>query len=57
MGPVAEHPGLVLAFGHHHVGLTAGPRAGRLIADLVCGNTPNIDLAPYAVERFTGTGG
>ena len=56
MGPVADHPGLVLAFGHHHVGLTAGPRAGRLIADLVCGNTPNIDLTPYAVERFTGTG-
>jgi len=52
MGPVQGHPGLVLAFGHHHVGLTCGPRTGRLIADQIVGRTPNIDLTPYDVKRF-----
>jgi len=35
------------AFGHQHVGLTAGPKTGRVIADLITGNKPNIDLAPF----------
>ena len=52
MGPVDGHPGLVLAFGHHHVGLTSGPRTGRLIADQIVGRTPNVDLTPYDVKRF-----
>jgi D-amino-acid dehydrogenase len=43
--------GVWLGFGHQHVGLTAGPRTGRLLADLASGRTPNIDLAPYAPTR------
>ena len=35
------------AFGHQHVGLTAGPKTGRIIADLIDGKKPNIDLAPF----------
>jgi D-amino-acid dehydrogenase len=35
------------AFGHQHVGLTGGPKTGRIIADLIGGNKPNIDLAPF----------
>lgn len=52
---IGEAPGLAgafLAFGHHHVGLTAGPKTGRLIAQLVSGRKPNLDLAPYAPSRF-----
>jgi D-amino-acid dehydrogenase len=41
-----------LGFGHHHVGLTGGPKTGRLLAQLVGGRRPNIDLAPYAPTRF-----
>ncbi|MBT6095696.1 MAG: FAD-dependent oxidoreductase [Rhodospirillaceae bacterium] len=52
MGPVDGHPGLVLAFGHHHVGLTCGPRTGRLIADMVMGKQLNQDMTPYNVARF-----
>ncbi len=52
MGPVDDHPGLVLAFGHHHVGLTSGPRTGRLIADMVMGKQLNQDMASYNVARF-----
>jgi D-amino-acid dehydrogenase len=40
-----------LAFGHQHIGLTLGPLTGRLIADLIAGRTPPIDLAPFRPER------
>ncbi|MEK9722722.1 MAG: FAD-dependent oxidoreductase, partial [Rhodospirillaceae bacterium] len=52
MGPVDAHPGLYLAFGHQHVGLTCGPRTGRLIADMIVGNRLNVDMTPYSVARF-----
>ena len=35
------------AFGHQHVGLTGGPKTGRIIADLIDGQRPNIDLAAF----------
>ncbi|MCC2110585.1 MAG: FAD-binding oxidoreductase [Hyphomicrobiales bacterium] len=53
IGPVPGVAGAYLAFGHHHIGLTAGPRTGRLIADMISGRTANIDLAPYRPERFS----
>lgn len=40
------------AFGHHHVGLTAGPMTGRLIAELVTQRTASIDLTPFRINRF-----
>lgn len=52
IGPSPRHGDVLMAFGHHHVGLTGGPRSGRLIADLVSGRTPNIDMAPYSPGRF-----
>ena len=52
IGPVPGVPGAFLAFGHHHVGLTGGPRTGQLLAQLIAGRRPNIDLAPYAPSRF-----
>ncbi len=45
--------GVFAAFGHQHVGLTAGPRTGRMVADLIGGKRPNLDLAPYDANRFT----
>jgi D-amino-acid dehydrogenase len=43
---------VVHAFGHGHVGLTAGAATGRLVADLVSGKDPEIDPAPYSAARF-----
>ena len=40
------------AFGHGHLGLTGSMTTGRLIADLVAGKTPDIDLSPFYVGRF-----
>jgi D-amino-acid dehydrogenase len=44
--------GIYAGFGHQHIGLTAGPRTGRLIADLLSDRRPNLDLAPYDANRF-----
>jgi len=52
IGEVPGARGAYLGFGHHHVGLTGGPKTGRILAQLVSGRTPNIDLAPYAPSRF-----
>ena len=43
---------VVYAFGHGHLGLTLGPITGRLVASLVAGQRPEIDLAPYRADRF-----
>jgi D-amino-acid dehydrogenase len=40
------------AYGHGHVGLTAGARTGQIAADLASGRRPKIDLAPYSAQRF-----
>jgi len=45
-------PGLWLAIGHAHWGLTLGPVTGRLIAEMMAGEPPFCDPAPYAAERF-----
>ena len=44
--------GVYAAFGHHHIGLTGGPKTGRIVADLVSGAPGNHDLSPYAPTRF-----
>ena len=40
------------AFGHGHVGLCCGAPTGRIIADLIAGRDPGIDLRPYHPDRF-----
>ncbi|MBT5514309.1 MAG: FAD-dependent oxidoreductase [Rhodospirillaceae bacterium] len=40
------------AFGHGHLGLTGSATTGRLIASLVRGEDPGIDLAPFRIARF-----
>ena len=52
LGRAPGKPGLWLAYGHGHSGLTLGPVTGRLIAEMMIGATPFCDPAPYAAERF-----
>jgi D-amino-acid dehydrogenase len=47
-----RHRNLFFAFGHGHLGLTQAASTGRLIADLVAGREPTIDVAPYRADRF-----
>jgi len=52
IGPLPGHAPVLCAFGHGHYGLTQGPTTGKLIASLVFGEDPAIDLAPFSIERF-----
>ncbi|HRO11188.1 FAD-binding oxidoreductase [Amaricoccus sp.] len=45
-------PRVVHAFGHGHLGLTQSPATARLVADLVTGAAPPIDLTPFSPQRF-----
>lgn len=51
MSAVWSVPGLYLATGFTY-GLTMMPAAGQLMAELVTGSTPSIDLQPYRYERY-----
>ena len=46
-------PGFFIATGFSGHGFGIGPGAGRLIADLVAGDTPVVDPAPFRLDRFT----
>lgn len=52
IGAVPGLKGAFTGFGHHHIGLTGGPKTGRLLAQLIAGRQPNIDLAAYSPARF-----
>lgn len=52
IGAAPKHPGLWFSFGHAHHGLTQAASSGRLLAEVMCGQTPFIDPTPYRVERF-----
>jgi D-amino-acid dehydrogenase len=53
IGAVPGHDRIFVATGHGHVGLTLSAITGRLIADLVCHRTPDVDLSSFSVGRFT----
>ena len=52
IGPVPGFQGLYVAFGHSHYGFGMAPATGRIVANIVRGLDPNIDLRPYSIERF-----
>ncbi len=52
LGEVTDRPGLFLAVGHGHFGMTGGPPSGRLISQLINGKPTAIDAKAYAPQRF-----
>ncbi|MBF5007646.1 NAD(P)/FAD-dependent oxidoreductase [Diaphorobacter caeni] len=46
------HPGLYLACGHGHTGMTGAPMTGELIAQLVTGKASGLNAAEYGLSRF-----
>ena len=53
IGPIPSLPGFYLASGFSGHGFGIGPAAGRLMADIVTGDTPIIDPQPLRFERFS----
>jgi D-amino-acid dehydrogenase len=52
IGRAPRHDNAVFAFGHGHIGLSLGARTGELVAALLGGRDPGIDLSPYRPDRF-----
>ncbi len=52
IGKAPRHSNLWFAFGHAHHGLTLGPVTGRLIGEMMSGETPFVDPMPYRADRF-----
>ena len=52
LGRVSGYEGLYAAFGHSHYGLMMAPRTGRVMAQLMTGQEPDIDLKPFSLTRF-----
>jgi D-amino-acid dehydrogenase len=52
IGPAPRHANLWFAFGHAHHGLTLAAVTGRLVAQLVAGEAPLVDPAPFSAARF-----
>ena len=52
IGRLPGQPGAWCAFGHAHQGLTLGPTTGRLLSEMMLGETPFLPPEPYRAERF-----
>ncbi|GAA3792822.1 FAD-dependent oxidoreductase [Streptomyces chiangmaiensis] len=52
VGPDPRVPGLYHACGHEGAGIGLSTGTGHLIAQLLCGGEPELDLAPFRPDRF-----
>src|SRR5512134_699105 len=52
IGASVKQNNVYYAFGHGHLGLCGGAPTGRIVADLIAGRRPAIDLTPFRVDRF-----
>ena len=52
IGPSRGGADVIHAYGHGHIGLTLAPITARLVADVVAGRVPELDLTPYLPHRF-----
>lgn len=51
---IEQVPGLYVATGHEGDGIGLAAVTGKLIAAMVCGQTPLVDPAPLSLSRFAG---
>ncbi|HEX2942200.1 MAG TPA: FAD-binding oxidoreductase, partial [Rhodopila sp.] len=52
ISPVESVPGFFIATGFSGHGFGIAPAAGRLLAELVTGETPVVDPSPFRYSRF-----
>jgi sarcosine oxidase subunit beta len=52
IGPAAGCDGFYVIAGFSGHGFQHSPAAGRVLADLIAGRDPGLDLSPFALERF-----
>jgi D-amino-acid dehydrogenase len=52
LGALPGVPNVFVATGHGADGLLLGPLSGALVADVVCGREPTVDITPFSADRF-----
>jgi len=52
LGRAGTYRNLTVASGHGNIGMGLAPVGGRLIAQIVSGEQPDMDLAPFSVGRY-----
>ncbi|MDB5664870.1 FAD-binding oxidoreductase [Cypionkella sp.] len=52
IGHARATPRVIYAFGHGHLGLTQSTGTARLVADLLTGQTPALNLTAFSPQRF-----
>ncbi len=52
LGALPGVPDVFVATGHGADGLLLGPISGALVADVVCGREPALDITPFRADRF-----
>jgi D-amino-acid dehydrogenase len=53
IGRSNHYQNLIVATGHAMLGLSLGPITGQVVAELVLGKRPSLDLTPFQIERFS----
>jgi D-amino-acid dehydrogenase len=56
LGALPAHPNVFVATGHAGYGLEVGPYSGALVAELIAGSAPSLDLSPFSPGRFAASG-
>ena len=54
LGPAPGYSNAIVATGHKRAGLQLAPATAEVIADLVLGREPRVDLTPYRLDREPG---
>jgi D-hydroxyproline dehydrogenase len=52
IGPSTGGTDVIHAFGHGHLGVTLAPVTAAVVADLILGKIPRLDISPYRPGRF-----
>lgn len=52
IGSVSHLPGLFICAGHEGDGIALAPVSGKIMADIVGGNKPFMDISPFSPDRF-----
>ena len=52
LGYLDNNKQILVAFGHQHLGLTAGAKTGRIVSDLIIGNDIKLNMSNYKPDRF-----
>ncbi|MHB8869453.1 MAG: NAD(P)/FAD-dependent oxidoreductase [Thermoleophilia bacterium] len=52
LGRAKRYENLIIASGHNMNGVSLGPISGKIVAELVAGETPSVDLSALRPERF-----